>query len=151
MVGLLLVACGSAPGLQPTAQPSSTRRLVVMPADAAVYPDAARTATEVLRRQRVKGLDAPELSSVSIEVAQLSLECVEQTESCYVAVGKSLAANGLLFAQFDPGPQPDQVRVSVTLFDVDAAGLTKRARKLFDTEQDAVYGLREVVEEATRP
>jgi hypothetical protein len=124
---------------------------VVLPADAAVYPEAARTTTELLSRQRVRGLDAPEVSSVSIEVAQLSIECVEPTPSCYAAVGKSLSANQLLFAQFDAGPQPEQVRVTVTLFDVDTGGLTKRARKLFDTEQDVVYGIREVVEEATRP
>jgi hypothetical protein len=126
-------------------------RLVALPAESAAYPSAAERATDFLRRTRVRGFDPPELSKVSLEVVQLSIECVEPTAACYTAVGRSLAANQLLFAQFEDGPEPEQVRVSITLFDVDGATMKKRARKVFDSEQDAVYGMREVVEEATKP
>ena len=129
---------------------AGTHRLVALPTDKISYPNAAERATEYLTRTRVRGFDAPQLAKVSLEVAQLSIECVEANGTCYAAVGRSLGANALLFVQLEPGPEPDQVRVSVTLFDVDGATPKRTARKLFDTEQDAVYGVRDVVEEATK-
>lgn len=126
-------------------------RLIALPTDAAAYPAAAERATTFLQRTRVRGADPPELAKVSLEVVQLSIECVEPTAACYAAVGKSLSANQLLFAQLEPGEKDDEVRVSVSLFDVDRATMTRTARKVFDTEQDAVYGMRDVVEEATKP
>jgi hypothetical protein len=143
---------GCARAKPPEAPPyvAGSHRLVALPADSISYPSAAERATAFLQRTRVRGFDAPELAKVSLEVAQLSIECVEPSEACYTAVGKSLSANQLLFAQFDAGPEAEQVRVSVTLFDVDGATTKRTARKVFETEQDAVYGLRDVVEEATK-
>jgi hypothetical protein len=146
-----LVACGGPPAAQKPVVPRSTTTLVVLPAESAQFPDAASAATEFLRRARVKGLDEPAMSKVSLEVVQLSIECVEATITCYEAVGKSLAANALLFATIDPGPKPTQVRVTVSLFDVDHTGWKRRATKLFRSEHDAKFGIRDVVEEATKP
>src|SRR5690242_9157234 len=54
-------------------------RLIALPADAASYPAAAERATTFLGRTRVRGFDPPEMGKVSLEVVQLSIECVEPT------------------------------------------------------------------------
>jgi len=150
IVAMAMVGCTHPKPDGPVYTPGM-HRLIALPTDAASYPAAAERATTFLGRTRVRGFDPPEMAKVSLEVVQLSIECVEPTPACYTAVGKSLSANQLLFAQLEAGPKDDQVRVSVSLFDVDTATMKRQARKVFDTEQDAVYGLRDVVEEATKP
>lgn len=147
---ILVMACG---GSRPhgAAPPAGKPALAVLPAESDAFPKAAKAATEYLGRARVRGFDEPQLSKVSMEVAQLSIECVEATVSCYSAVGKELKVNQLLFAQIENGPRPKSLRVTVTLFDVDAAAAKRSVVKVFDDEDDASYGMRDVVEEATRP
>lgn len=127
------------------------RILAVLPAESDAFPIAARAATERLRRARVKGLDEPAVSKVSLEVAQLAIECVESTAVCYSAVGQSLAANQILFAEIAAGPKRAQIKVTVTLFDVDSRQRRKAATKVFASEEDVVWGVADVVAEATRP
>jgi hypothetical protein len=151
---LILGAIGCAPppvvATTPPA-PARTGKLAVLPAESDAFPIAARYTTERLRRARVRGLDEPQLSKVSLEVVQLSIECVEPTAGCYEAVGKELGANGLLFAEIAPGPKPDQVQVLVTLFDVDAKQRKRAAAKVFASEEDVAFGVAEVVAEVTKP
>lgn len=128
-----------------------TRILAVLPAESDAYPIAARSTTERLRRARVRGLAEPQVSKVSLEVVQLSIECVDRTPACYEAVGKSLAANELLFAEIDEGPKKQSIKVTVTLFDVDAKQRKKAASKVFASEEDVVWGVADVVAEATKP
>lgn len=123
-------------------------KLAVLPAESAKYPDVARALTSSLAKATVAGVDRTEVSKVSLEVVQLSIECVEPTVDCYAKVGKSLAANRILFAQLAPGGK-HQVRVTVTLFDVDTRA-PKRTQKVFATEQDATRGIADLVAEATR-
>lgn len=151
VIGTMAMVGCTHPKAEAPAPSAGGHRLIALPADATAYPAAAERATTFLQRTRVKGFDPPQMGEVSLEVVQLSIECTEPTADCYTAVGKSLSANQLLFAQLDAGPKDDQVRVSVTLFDVDGGTMKRQARKVFDTEQDAVYGIKDVVEEATRP
>jgi hypothetical protein len=122
----------------------------VLPTESPAFPIAARAATERLRRARVKGLDQPQMSKVSLDVVQLQIECVEQSNPCYEKVGKELGANQLLFAEIAAGPRPDSIKVTVTLFDVDARTRRKAATKVFASEEDVVWGVADVVEEATK-
>jgi hypothetical protein len=150
LVVIMVMACGpSRPATTPTQ--SATPTLAVLAAESDSFPKAAKAATEFLYRARVKGFDDPKLSKVSMEVVQLSIECVDATVACYAAVGKELKVNQLLFAQIEKGPTPKTLRVTVTLFDVDAATAKHSAVKVFPDEEDATYGIRDVVEEATRP
>jgi hypothetical protein len=123
----------------------------VLPAESDAFPIAARAASERLRRARVRGMDEPQVSKVSLEVVQLSIECVERSPDCYQKVGKSLAANELLFAEIDEGPKKQSIKVTVTLFDVDAMKRKKAAIKVFASEEDVVWGVADVVAEATKP
>ncbi|MDB4960012.1 MAG: hypothetical protein JWP01_11 [Myxococcales bacterium] len=147
------MGCGpSAPSATGTANPVETRKMfVVVPAESDAFPLAARATTERLRRARVKGFQEPEVSKVSLEVVQLSIECVEPTPTCYEAVGKELSASQLLFAEIDPGPKRDQVKVTVTLFDVEGRKRKRAVAKIFATEDDVPFGVADVVSEATKP
>jgi hypothetical protein len=122
-------------------------KLAVLPTESIAFPKAARAATESLTNVRVGGIDQTRMSMVSLEIVQLSIECVEPTAACYTAVGRSLAANRLLFAQIVS--EHKQLKVTVTLFDVDA-NHPKAVEKLFATEQEATAGVAGLVAEATR-
>lgn len=146
----VMAACGKPRPVAPPAAPGKVT-FAVLPAESETFPKAAKATTASLTRARVKGLDEPQVSKVSLEVVQLSIECVEPTVDCYGAVGKSLSANVLLFAEIDTGPRPKTLRVRVTLFDVDAKQARRAAEKIFSDEEDAAYGIGDVVAEATRP
>lgn len=135
-------------------------RLAVLAVESDKFPKVAEAATASLAKAQVAGIDNIEVSKVSLEVVQLSIECVEPTPDCYGAVGKSLAANRLLFAQVAPGTLPPvkpkrgvkpakDVRITVTLFDVDTRLPTKTAEKVFPNETDATAGIDGLIAEAT--
>ena len=123
--------------------------LAVLPAESAKYPRTARALTSSLRDAEVNGVDKKSVSKVSLEVVQLSIECLEPSVKCYAEVGKSLAANRLLFAQIAKGERRHNVTVTVTLFDVDARE-PRTTKKEFANEQEATAGIKELVAEATR-
>src|SRR5438477_10604748 len=89
---MTLMGCPAASTSQQGTTPTSGGKRIwaVLPVDSDAFPIAARAATERLRRARVRGLDEPQVSKVSLEVVQLSIECVERTPACYERVGKSL-------------------------------------------------------------
>jgi hypothetical protein len=150
IIGALAVAgCGSAP--KPIPQTAGAKRtFTVLPAESDRFPVAAKVTTDRLQRARLKGIDEPQLSKVSLEVVQLAIECVEQSDDCYHAVGKELAADQLLFAQIVPGPRPESVKVTITLFDVPAKQ-HRSVEKVFASEDDVSYTIADVVNEATKP
>ena len=121
------------------------QKLVVLPAESYAFPKIAKATTDSLLQARA---DA-QASKVSLEVVQLSIECVDPTIACYEAVGQSLAANGLLFAQIAVGKRR-QLHVTVSWFDVDAKTFKATAEKTFPSEQAATAGIAELVAEATR-
>jgi hypothetical protein len=121
--------------------------LAVLPAESSKFPHAAQAITDSLTKASISGVERKQVSKVSLEVVQLSIECVEPSVKCYEAVGKSLAANRLLFAQVSGGKR--RVQVSVTLFDVDAKS-PKTTKRTFASEQEATAGVADLVAEATR-
>ena len=121
--------------------------LAVLPAESAKFPTAAEAITASLSDATVAGVDDKQVASVSLEVAQLSIECVERTVTCYTKVGKSLAANRLLFAEI--AAEKRKLRVTVTLFDVDARKSTGSARRVFANEKEASAMIGALGSEAT--
>jgi hypothetical protein len=153
-VAVLIVACGHAPPPAPVAvvspapapPPRPPPKLVVLLAESDAFPHLAKATTESLLHAQVDGLQG---SKVSLEVVQLSIECVESSVDCYQAVGRSLAANALLFAQIAVVKRK-QLRVTVSLFDVDGKAVKTKAEKVFASEQAATAGIADLVAEATR-
>ena len=142
----LLAACHSQ---KPAGSlPPAKITLAVLPAESDTFPKAARAVTESLSNAKVNGIDDREMSKVSLEVVQLSIECVEPTVVCYEAVGKSLSANRLLFAAIEPASKK-QLKVTVTLFDVDTRA-PHSAQRTFANEKEASSGINDLVAEVTR-
>jgi len=130
--------------------PPPPPKLVVLLAESDRFPELARATTETLLAAKVAGLATAKESKVSLEVVQLSIECVDPTTACYQAVGKSLAADGLLFAQIT-AVKRRQLKVTISLFDVDEKTLKTKAERVFANETEAAAGLADLVAEATKP
>ena len=145
LVIIAVGACGHAPP-KPTA-PVVKTKLVTLITESDAFPTIADAASEAIAKARIAGVDETVASKVSIEVVQLSIECVDSTAACYGAAAKSLTANKLLFAQVDDDNQ--HPRVTVTLFDV-ATNQPKATEKTFDSEAAALAGVGPLVSEATR-
>lgn len=140
----------SAPASTSPPTPGNTVKLVVLPAESNTFPKAARATNDALLRAQIEGLGVAQVSKVSLEVAQLAIECVEPSITCYEAVGRSLAANDLLFAQIAVVKR-QQLKVTITLFDVDAKTPRTKAEKIFASEDEATAGIAALVAEVTRP
>ena len=137
-------ACAHAP-VQPIA-PAAKIVLVTLPAESDAFPQVAKAATTAVSGAKPVGVDETLASKVSIEVVQLSIECVDATTACYEAAAKSLGASKLIFASIDSeGRKP---KVAVTMFDLGKEPRT--AEKTFDSEAAAVAGVAGLVAEATR-
>jgi hypothetical protein len=122
------------------------------------FPSLAQALNTQLQDVHVKGVDDYFLSKVTLEVVQLSIECVEQTPNCWSAVGKSLAAQKLLVAKLTAGPTPKKgkkkdrvpaVNVQITLFDTEAGTPAEEANKQFKNQSEASEGLTALVQQAT--
>jgi hypothetical protein len=147
LLGVVIMVVGCAHSHPAAVTAAAKIKLLTLPAESDAYPNIAKAATSALAHAKVSGVDEQATSKVSIEVVQLSIECVDPTAACYDAAAKSLAANKLLFAQIDvDGAKP---KVSVTLFD-GASKQPKTVEHTFASEAAAVAGLDGLVSEATR-
>ena len=141
-----MMACGHAP----VAGESHKVQLAVIPAESDVFPKAAQAVSASLAAAKVSGIDQTQVSKVSLEVVQLSVECVDPTSTCYEAIGRSRSVNRLLFARITGGARTRQLKIVVTLFDVDGKAAMRTAEKVFATEGDATAGAAALVAEVTR-
>jgi len=146
LVVISMMACGHAP---PAASPPKVQ-LAVIPADSDAFPRAAQAVSAQLAAAKVSGIDETRVSKVSLEVVQLSVECVDPTSTCYEAIGRSMAVNRLLFARISGGAHKRQLKIMVTLFDVDAKAVMRTAEKVFATEGEATAGAAALVAEVAR-
>ena len=130
----------------PAQQP---KKLAWLPVDMFDAPDVARTINDHLGRLKLPGTGDSVKAAVSLEMAQLAIECTEQTPACYRAVGKSLGADQMVWGELRRGPTPKKsIRVTLALFDVRAGTPPKRVEKTFDDPQAARAGVAELVDHA---
>ena len=101
-----------------------------------------------MSRAKPAGTSTGVKAAVSMEVAQLAIECIQPTPACYRAVGHSLGADRLLWAEI--APVDEKIRVTVVLFDV-GAGTETRKVGTFDGEKAARAGVAELVAYAAAP
>ncbi|MDX2091036.1 MAG: hypothetical protein SFX73_24465 [Kofleriaceae bacterium] len=121
----------------------------VLPAESERFPRAAKIATERMQEARLVGVDPPQMSNISLEMLQLSIECIDPTVVCYEAVGKTLQASQILWTEITAGKKRKQVKVKVVLFDVDTRRLRGNETKLFPSEAAAEQGLADVIAKVT--
>lgn len=122
--------------------PPPPAKLAWMPLDAFDAPVVARAINDEMSRVKLPGTSAGTRAAVSMEVAQLAIECISSTPACYRAVGRSLGADRLMWAQIDPADE--KIRVTVVLFDV-GAGTETRKVGTFDGVQAARAGVADLV------
>jgi hypothetical protein len=152
----LFIGCAHAPSsrVETPPPPASKPRLklAVLPVDEEQQlAQVARSVNRAFRDVKVAGIDDYFLSKVALEVVQLSIECVQPTSECYVAVGKSLSANKLLMAhiaQVGKRKRDKSVRLTVTLFDVDAGEAVNVVDHVYKTPDLAADGAAELVAQA---
>src|SRR5262249_49436217 len=108
----LALGCAHKPPPPPPAPPplqvtvERSVRLAWLPVDGASFPGVASAGNARLEGARVPGVDFRFKVPVSMEVAQLSIECIELSPTCYERVGRRLDANRLLWVVLVPVHQP---------------------------------------------
>jgi hypothetical protein len=103
--------------------PGKAERLVVLPAEGLPFPETASVLNQALTSARFSNVGEYVLAKVSMEVAQLSLECVEPSNPCYQSVGRFLKADRILWADVKSSNVTDgkaHSTVIIRLFDVEA-------------------------------
>jgi hypothetical protein len=152
LAAISMMACGQPhpTPVAPAPPPPPKVQLAVIPAESDAFPRAAAAVSSSLATAKVTGVDEKRVTKVSLEVVQLSIECVDPTSACYAAIGRSMSANRLLFARIDGGAARRQLKITVTLFDVDAASATRTHARVFETEDDATAGAAALVAEVAR-
>lgn len=123
-------------------------RLAVLPPDPLLFSDVAAALDDRLARVQLGGAGPVTKAKVSMEVAQLALECVAPIDGCYAQVGKFLQVDRLLWGVIARGPGSDGLTVTVVLLDVGRGAPVGRAEGSFAQRQDAVAGLQKLVDEA---
>jgi hypothetical protein len=150
LLGCVAIACASsekrAPAIVVKAPPPA--KLAWMPLDPFDAPVVARAVNDEMSRVKLPGTAPGFKAAVSMEVAQLAIECIAPTPACYRAVGHSLGADRLIWAQIDP--EDEKIRVTVVLFDV-GAGTETRKVGTFEGVQAARAGVADLVGHAAGP
>jgi hypothetical protein len=123
---------------------------VAVPVESDAFPASAQLLTDLLRRARLRDVDPPTMGKVSLEVIQLSIECVDPTLDCYTQVARTLHADLMIMGEITPGAGKDELTATVSLLDARDKRWVKRAARKFATEDDARYDMHLVVEEVTR-
>jgi hypothetical protein len=142
------VACASEPKPAPVIAakpPAPPAKLAWMPLDAFDAPVVARALNDQMSQVKLPDTRPGVRAAVSMEVAQLAIECIEPTPACYRAVGHSLGADRLIWAELDSADE--KIRVTVVLFDV-GAGTTSRKVGTFDGVQAARAGVADLIDHA---
>jgi hypothetical protein len=150
---LLAVGCATAPP-PPTVTPAPSRvRVGMMPVESDAFPRLAEDLNRLLPKMRVRGADETFVSRVTLEVVQISIECVDPTPDCYAAVGKSLAAERLLMSQIVGGQRrrDRSVKVVVSYFDVERGAPIHSIERLFRNQDEARRGISELLDAAVDP
>jgi len=151
LAALALAGCGhSAGNAQPvTAAAAAPVRLAWLPLEPLVAADVAKTVNDRLGHLAVPGATRSYRAPVSMEVAQLALECIEATAHCYTEVGRSVGADRLLWAELGPAPlSADGLRVAVMLFDVRSSAVLKRVERTYDGLDAVRAGVATLVDHA---
>ncbi len=157
-IGVLLggVACATT-SKTTTAKPAPApaapvrNKLAILTVESDSFPKAARALNHALDQAAFDGPRVEVLRpKASLEVIQLSIECVEPTSSCYAAVGNSLGARHVLLSQLSPGAKrrARQLKVAVTLFDCKRSEAIEVASATFANELAAERGIAELVAQA---
>jgi len=116
-------------------------RLAWMPLETTVSPEVASTVNQRLAGLAVAGVTDKFQAPVSMEMAQLAIECIERTPACYGKVGRSVGADRLAWAEVARASKRDaSVTLRVSLFDVGGGTLVRQGARTFPNAKAARDG-----------
>jgi hypothetical protein len=121
----------------PPAPPPKKVKLVLLPAERFLLPNAATALNEKLVRAQVLGVDERTVAAISMETAQGQAECVQANDECYVKVAKLLGGDRLLWAEMErvgKGKKKAPVKILVLLFDAEKGTLISRAEEVLKSD-----------------
>ena len=133
----------------PPAPPPKKVKLVLLPAERFLLPNAAIALNERLVKAEVPGVDERVVAAVSMETAQGQAECAQANDECYAKVAKLLGGDRLLWAEMErvsKGKKKGPVKIRVLLFDVEKGTLIGRAEEILkgdvvDDSLDRLVGM----------
>ncbi len=116
-------------------------RLAWMPLEPRASPEVATVVNQRLARVVVDGVTEKFQAPVSMEMAQLAIECIERTPACYGKVGRSVGADRLAWAEVARASKRDaSVTLRLSLFDVGGGALVRQAARTFPNAKAAREG-----------
>ncbi len=122
----------------PQPQPKLAK-VVVLPLDKAALPEKAEEINAKLALVMLPGAEAPTLTTISMETAQLQAECADATEACYLKIAGLVEADRLLWAQVENGGAKankkkkgkPSFKLQIMLFDRDKLAVAGKAEETF--------------------
>lgn len=112
-------------------------KLVFLPAERFLLPNAATALNEKLAGAEVPGVDGRTVAAISMETAQGQAECAQANDECYAKVAKLLGGDRLLWAEMErasKGKKKGPVRILVLLFDAEKGTLISRAEETLKSD-----------------
>ena len=116
----------------PPPPPAKKVKLVLLPAEKFLLPNAAKALNEKLAKALVPGVDERTVAAISMETAQGQAECAKADDACYGKVAKLLGGDRLLWAEMEragKGKKKGPVKILVLLFDAEKGTLVGRAEE----------------------
>jgi hypothetical protein len=117
-----------------------------MPLEASVSAEVASAVNEKLSGLAVAGVTEKVQAPVSMEMAQLAIECIERTPACYGKVGRSVGADRLLWAELVRAKKDASVTLRVSLFDVGSGAVVQQGARTFANAKAARDGVAALVD-----
>jgi hypothetical protein len=118
-----------------------TVKLAWMPLEASVSAEVATAVNQRLSGLALAGVTEKFQAPVSMEMAQLAIECIEHTPACYGKVGRSVGADRLAWAELVRASKKDaSVTLRVSLFDVGGGAVVQQGAKTFPNAKAARDG-----------
>jgi hypothetical protein len=141
-------AASALPPPPATAPPSV--KLAWLPLETRISPDLASAVNTRLGHVELEGVTRSFQAPVSMEMAQLAIECIERTPACYGAVGRSVGADRLLWADLEPGAKGSgrTVMLRVSLFDVGGQVMLQAVSRPFASTEAAREGVAGIMDGA---
>jgi hypothetical protein len=124
-------------------------RLAWLPAEPFLSRDLAATINDRLAHVTVAGTTEIIRAPLSMEVAQLAIECIEASPRCYSPVGRSLGADRLVWAELRGSSSA--VRVTLVLFDVGAGAVVDKHVRTFPSVDEARASVTAMIDGAFAP
>ena len=112
--------------------PPKKVKLVLLPAEKFLLPNAAKALNEKLAKALVPGVDERTVAAISMETAQGQAECVQANDECYAKVAKLLGGDRLLWVEMErpgKGKKKGPVKILVLLFDAEKGTIIGRAEE----------------------